>query len=77
MLAALGRPEVAARALSSATAHRAETGTRALDWRRAAIERTIAGLRESLGSQAYEAAWAAGSALSLDQAAAEVLAARS
>ena len=45
MLAALGRPEVAARALSSATAHRAETGTRALDWRRAAIERTIAGLR--------------------------------
>ena len=77
MLAALGRPEVAARALSSATAHRAETGTRALDWRRAAIERTIAGLCESLGSQAYEAAWAAGSALSLDQAAAEVLAARS
>jgi predicted ATPase len=73
VLLALGHPEVAARALSSATAHRAEAGPPALDWRRAAIDRTIAGLRESLGPRAYEAAWAAGSTLSLDLAAAEVL----
>lgn len=41
VLLALGRPEVAARALGSATAHRAEMGPPAPEWRQADIRRTI------------------------------------
>lgn len=67
-------PELAARMLGAAGAGRAEIGAPlppadGADW-----ERAVEGLRERLGSAAFEAAFAAGEALSLDECADEIVA---
>jgi len=76
VLLARGRPELGTRVLSSALAYRSAIGAPAHDWRQPAHERTAAELRDSLGSDAYESAWSAGSTLSIDQAVGEVLGTR-
>jgi predicted ATPase len=74
VLVALERPQLAARVLGSAEAFRAAIGAPALNWRQAAHDRMVADLRRVLGPETYAAAWNEGSALPIDQAAAEALA---
>jgi predicted ATPase len=73
VLVARGRPELATRVLSSAVAYRSEIEAPAHEWRQPALDRTMARLLESLGPDAYEAAWSAGSTLSIDRAVEEIL----
>lgn len=71
---ALERPQLAARVLASAEAYRAAIGAPSLSWRQVGHDRTVADLRRLLGPETYAAAWSEGSALAIDQAAAEALA---
>jgi tetratricopeptide (TPR) repeat protein len=57
-----------ARLLAAATALRAATGSPRRPGEQADYERTVAALRNALGAAPFEAAWAEGQALTLDQA---------
>jgi hypothetical protein len=74
VLLAQDRSQLAARLYGSAEAFRSAIGAPSFDSRRAARDRTLAELRTRLGEERYTAAWAEGSELAIDQAAAEVLA---
>jgi predicted ATPase/DNA-binding CsgD family transcriptional regulator len=67
--AATAQPEAAARLLGMADAQRDATGaTRSVYWQ-ALYERVVAATRSKLGRAAFDAAWQAGHALALDDAA--------
>jgi predicted ATPase/transcriptional regulator with XRE-family HTH domain len=66
-------PERAARLWGAAERLRAALGYRSAPAARATYERAVALARAQLGDDAFAAAWAAGAALSLDQAIAEAL----
>ena len=67
--AATAQPEAAARLLGAADAQRDATGaTRSAYWQ-ALYERTVTATRSKLGTAAFDAAWQAGHALALDDAA--------
>lgn len=69
----LGRPEAAARLLAAARAL-PDTPTAVFDHTSHALyERSIASVRTELGLKAFDQAWAAGEALTLEQAATEAL----
>jgi predicted ATPase/DNA-binding SARP family transcriptional activator len=63
-----GREERAARLLGAAEALRDAGGAVILPHRRPAFERLLADVRTALGEEAFAAAWAAGRALSLEEA---------
>ncbi|HZS86351.1 MAG TPA: tetratricopeptide repeat protein [Chloroflexota bacterium] len=65
---ALGRQERAARLCGAAAALRDATGAPLPSVDRASFDRTLSAARAALGTAAFEAAWAAGQALSPDQA---------
>jgi len=73
VVAAQGQPTQAAHLLGAAETLRATIGAPLPLYLRAAHDRTVAGLRAVLGDDAFAAAWAAGAALSLEQAIAEAL----
>lgn len=70
---ARGRPERAARLHAAATL-RERLGASSAPWEHPGLARDLAAARAALGSAAFEAAWAAGAALTLEQAVAEALA---
>nr|MDQ2831208.1 tetratricopeptide repeat protein [Chloroflexota bacterium] len=63
-----GRTERAVRLLGAAAALREEVGSPLTPVERRAYEREVAGLRAALGDARFDAAWASGQALSLQQA---------
>jgi predicted ATPase/DNA-binding CsgD family transcriptional regulator len=69
-----GQPERAARLYGAAEALREAIGVPLPPYHRPEYEREVAVTRESLGNQAFAAAYAAGRALSIDEAVAEALA---
>ncbi|HKS71332.1 MAG TPA: tetratricopeptide repeat protein, partial [Ktedonobacterales bacterium] len=69
----LGEPERAARLLGAATALQSAIGTSRLAEVEADYERTVALVRNALGQETFEAAWAAGTTLGLEEAIAEAL----
>jgi hypothetical protein len=68
-----GRPEQAARLFGAAEALRDLTNTPRPPADVADYDRTLAALRAALGEEAFAAAWAAGQAMSLDEAVALAL----
>ena len=72
--AATGQPEAAARLLGAADAVRDATGATRSAYFRPLHERNLAQARARLGADAFEAAWAAGRTLTLEQAPALLLA---
>jgi tetratricopeptide (TPR) repeat protein len=68
-----GRAEQAARLFGAAALVRERLGTPLSPSMQLAHERTVAAMRRMLGEQAFAAAWAAGQALSLDEALDEAL----
>jgi non-specific serine/threonine protein kinase len=72
LAAAQGKPERAARWLGAIDAHLALTGPMATLADRLEHERTLAAVRALLDDAAFDAAWKAGTALTLEQAVAEV-----
>ena len=75
--AALGEePERAARLWGTVEVLRETTRKRTAPGSRATYERALAAARAQLGEEAFAAAWAAGRALTLEQAIAEALARR-
>jgi tetratricopeptide (TPR) repeat protein len=70
------QPPRAARLLGAATALRAAIGATADPGARVTYDRALVATRAALGEEAFAAAWAAGQALSLEQAVAEALTAR-
>jgi tetratricopeptide (TPR) repeat protein len=73
LTAALGPPEQAARLLGAQAAAREAYGNRLSPRRRVAYDVAIAKVRATLGEPAFAASWAAGMALGLDGAVAEIL----
>jgi tetratricopeptide (TPR) repeat protein len=67
------QPELAVRFFGTAAAARTVVGIRRLPVREARLERVLAGCRQVLGDSTYAHAWAAGSALSVEQALAAAL----
>ena len=74
LAAARGTPERAARLFGAAEALYEATGTRSAPYDAASFERAVAGARAMLGKVAFAAAWAAGRALTMEQAVAEATA---
>jgi hypothetical protein len=70
LAAAQGEPERSARLLGAAEALRDAIGTPVDPADRADDERNVSAVRARLGEEAFEAAWAAGRAMTPDQAAA-------
>jgi hypothetical protein len=71
--AALDQPGRAAQLLGAATAFRTASGEARPPYLRAPIDRVVAGVRAALGKEAFDAAWAEGAALSIEQAIAAAL----
>jgi hypothetical protein len=69
-----GAPERAARLWGAAERLREAIGCRPAPAARATYERALAAARAQLGEEAFAAAWAAGGALTLEQAIDEALA---
>ena len=73
MAAMQGRPERAARLLGASAALREEIGTPLPPIVRTDHDHASNAAREALGEEAFEAAWAAGHAMSLEEAISEVV----
>ncbi|HEX8599016.1 MAG TPA: tetratricopeptide repeat protein [Chloroflexia bacterium] len=71
--AAAGRPEQAARLFGAADAINRATGEAVPVANRAEYTQTVAGVRDSLGARAFEAAWEMGQKMSLEEAVAYAL----
>jgi predicted ATPase/DNA-binding CsgD family transcriptional regulator len=71
---AQGRPERAARLLGATAALRDQIGAASEEWNRPARERVVALVQAALSPAAFESAWLAGKALSLEGVFAEALA---
>jgi predicted ATPase len=69
-----GQPQLAARLLAAAAALRLATQDPLRPAEQVAYDREVAAVREALGAEVFEAAWAEGAALSLEQAIAAALA---
>ena len=72
--AANGQPERATTLAAAASVLRTSVDLRPVPRSQAAVEQAMAAARAALGDEAFEAAWKAGTALSIDQAVAEALA---
>jgi non-specific serine/threonine protein kinase len=68
-----GQPARAARLISAAAQVRETVGMPRLPHKRASTERGLSTVRSALGAWAFEAAWAAGRAMTLEQAVAYAL----
>jgi hypothetical protein len=65
----LGDPVGGARLVAAGVAARASTGSPFPPCDQVDLDRAVDGLREALGAEAFAAAWAAGRAMTLEQAA--------
>ena len=73
VLGARGRPAVAAHLLAAAAAQRRVLGAPLAPAEQDELDREAAALRGRLGDAAFDAAWAAGQAMTLQQAVASAL----